>query len=687
MLSFGMLAFLNPALLAALAALPVLWFLLRAIPPGPRRLKFPGVRLLLGLRDPEKIPERTPWWLLLLRMAVLAAAILGFAEPILNPRAPIIGTGPVLIVMDGGWASAPDWTARQARARELLEQAGRARRPVALAILAETLPPERRLELRPAREWVGRVEAAQPKPWAPDRAGWAGWLAEAARDGVETWWLYDGLAHDGADLAGTLADLGPLTMIGPEALAIGLAPARLEDGLLKAKIVRAEGEPERQLQVAAIGSDPGARERRLALAETVIEEGARAGEVMFDLPLELRNRISRLQVTTESSAATVSLTDEAVRRRKVGLMSGAQDQEGARLVSALHYLREALEPTAEVIEAPLTEMLAAKPDVLILADVGTFAPAEREALEAWVDEGGLLVRFAGPRLAGSRPEQGEDPLLPVKLREGGRNVGGTLSWGAPRTLRPFLPSSPFYGLPVPGEVTVSRQVMAQPDPELPDRTLAALEDGTPLVTARETGEGRVVLVHVTANAEWSNLPISGLFVQMLERLAVSARAGAAEAEDLAGAVWTPETLIDGFGRPVDAEGMAGVPGARLAEGRPGPDAPPGLYRSDDRTAAINLIGPDTEIAAAAAPPPGVGIEQLGTTVETPLKQYFLLAAYALLVLDLLATLWLGGRLGGFALRRGAAGLVLLGLFLAGMPAASQEAGDEKAIQATTKTVL
>ena len=82
----GSVAFPAPWLLLGLATLPVLWWLLRAVPPAPGRRLFPGVRLLLGLTDPEKMPERTPWWLLLLRMAALAAAILAFAGPVLNPR-------------------------------------------------------------------------------------------------------------------------------------------------------------------------------------------------------------------------------------------------------------------------------------------------------------------------------------------------------------------------------------------------------------------------------------------------------------------------------------------------------------------------------------------------------------------------------------------------------------------------
>src|SRR5205085_10933638 len=67
MLALGSLAFASPWLLAALAALPVIWWLLRVTPPAPRRIVFPAIRLLLGLTPREETPARTPWWLILLR--------------------------------------------------------------------------------------------------------------------------------------------------------------------------------------------------------------------------------------------------------------------------------------------------------------------------------------------------------------------------------------------------------------------------------------------------------------------------------------------------------------------------------------------------------------------------------------------------------------------------------------------
>src|SRR6185369_2328368 len=165
--------------------------------------------------------------------------------------------------------------------------------------------------------------------------------------------------------------------------------------------------------------------------------------------------------------------------------------------------------------------------MLILADVGNVSEA-REALTRWIEEGGVLVRFAGPRLAAA-----DDDLVPVKLRRGGRVLGGSLSWDQPQQLAAFPRESPFFGMAVPTDVTVSRQVLAEPDATLNERTWATLADGTPLVTAQRRGKGLVVLFHVTADTRWSDLPLSGTFVEMLKRIV--SYAGSVAASDATGA--------------------------------------------------------------------------------------------------------------------------------------------------------
>ena len=689
--SLGMFAFLSPWLLTALALLPVLWWLLRAVPPSPRRLHFPGVRLLLGLVERERMPARTPWWLLLLRILALAAVILAFAEPVLNPRQER-GNGPLLILLDGGWGDAPDWQARIDRVAGALTEAAQDARPVAVVSRAEGPPVEVGLPLRAASEWADRVPALAPMAWTPDRPGWTEWLA-ALDETFETLWISDGIGHDGeAALAEALLDHGPVTLVPPGQPARALVPPRIEEGALQVAALRVPEPDAAPVAVTALGPDPNGVERVLGRGEAEFAPGAGSVDVVLDMPIELRNRVTRVQLEQGRSAAGVALADDALRRRKVGLIAGPASSEAQDLSDPLTYLRKALQPYAELIEAPLGDTLLAAPDMLILADVGGFSDTERTELVEWIETGGVLVRFAGPRLARSDVGRLEaDPLLPVRLRAGGRSVGGAMSWAAPRHLQAFPSDGPFAGLRVPEDVDITAQVMAQPDPDLPERVLASLEDGTPLVTGAAHGEGRVVLFHVTANADWSNLPLSGLFVEMLQRLAQSAGGlGTANAAGLEGAVWLPVQVLDGFGDLRSPSLVVGVPGERLAVAEPGPETPPGYYASGERRAALNVMAAEAKLAPLPTLPAGLTIEAMNRPEELRLGPWLLAVALGILAIDVLVTLLVSGRLSGFKRvgPRAAAALLALGMGVAGSESASaQEERDAAALYAANQTVL
>ncbi|NOX74247.1 MAG: DUF4159 domain-containing protein [Alphaproteobacteria bacterium] len=684
---FGAIGFLAPTLLLALLALPILWWLLRAVPPAAIKRRFPAVTLLLGLKDPESTPDKTPWWLLLLRMLALAAIITGFAGPILNPKEARLATGPLLILTDASWASAPDWARRQDKIDTLLQEAARLGRPA--VVIPLTNPPNITAELpwRGARDWAEEVAGLAPNPWEPDYAAFTATLNGLANADFETVWLSDGLKREGrAALAEKLDKIGNLSVVQTVNATLAISPPLYRDGIIVAKLLRSRAGPEQSATLVAIGPDPAGIERKLAQIEAVFPAGSQEIEVEFDLPAELRNRIRRFAISGKRSAGAVSLADDALKRRKVVLFAGQNPREGQELVSSLHFLRKALAPTAELIEAPVRQSLLADPDVVILADVAKMTSTETEALRKWVEAGGLLVRFAGPKLAAASLSQIEDdPLLPVRLRAGGRNVGGAMSWGSPKLLQPFAKGSPFFGLTIPDDVSVTSQVIAQPDPFLAERTIASLQDGTPLVTRKDLGEGRVVLVHVTANAEWSNLPLSGLFVQMLERLAVSTRTAAPSKADLAGQLWQPKQVMNGFGDLRSADDLIAVEGERLAGGNVARDLPPGTYVNGDREIAINVITPDRQLAAAVWPA-GLTVSPMQTVAEKPLKALLLAAALILLMVDLLATMWLGGRLRGP--REGVITSALVALFLLSPGFAPQaRAQDARALQATAETVL
>lgn len=678
-LTFGSLAFLNPWLLAALAALPILWWLLKATPPAPLRERFPGVAILLGLEPPEKTPHRTPWWLLLLRLLAAALLIFAFAQPVLDPRPKLAeGGGPVIVALDDGWASAPDWETRREAAREIIAQAERAGRPVALIGLADPpLEDERlRIEPRAASEALGLLEETYPKPWHPKRGVF---LTVDFPPDSQVIWLHDGLDGPGAGaFAASLAEVSARAL-GPAQTARGLRaePPGEEPGKLKLTALRAEEGPPETARILAWEAPENAAPRALASAQAEFAAGETTAAAEIEAPLDLLNRVAFLTLEQGRSAGGTALLDGRFKRKRVAVVSGERAREDQPLLSGGHFLREALSPIAEVRNADLLSLAAggggglAAFDAVILVDVGAFAPSEASALEDWVQKGGTLIRFAGPATLAAADDSGgfktPDPLLPARLRPGRRDLGGAMSWGEPQPVAAFEEASPFAGLLPPPDVLVSRQILAEPDVDLPPKIWARLTDGSPLVTAERRGAGSVVFFHVSAEPSWSSLPLSGLFMEMLGRVLERSAAfgGPQQAQALASsetaALWTPAVLLDAYGETRTADAAARpVSGARLSEARVDSDAPPGVYERDGAQIALNVIAPETLLLPLPPLPANVVQEALGGAPERPLKPLLLTIALLLLAADAVGTLFATGRLRP---RAGALGAALLALGL------------------------
>jgi hypothetical protein len=176
---------------------------------------------------------------------------------------------------------------------------------------------------------------------------------------------------------------------------------------------------------------------------------------------------------------------------------------------------------------------------------------------------------------------------------------------------------------------------------------------------------------VTANAEWSTLPFSGLFVEMLERLAVSSSATAPLAVDLEGTVWNPRQVMDGFGTLRDAGTMQGVDGPDLLEGAASPNLLPGIYTSGDRVLARNVIKTD-EALSAIDWPANVSLSNYALSPPRPLGGLLLGLALVLLLIDIIASLALSGRLLGQASRGTLAALAIGMIALSTVQAHAQD---------------
>jgi len=647
-----------------MAVLPLLWWLLKVTPPQPRRIAFPPLRLLLGLRNDEQTPAHTPWWLLLLRLVAAGLLIAALSDPLLG-RAPVVsGSGPLVLVIDNGWTAAKGWDERQGVIADLLRGAGE--RPVAIVATASLSGP---LSLLDAGTAARSLRELTPMPWPGDRSAAAATVTRAHFAAKpQIFWLSDGIEDgSGKKLAEALAKTGSLRIFTPHIAAMGLLPPVRDGTGFAMTAVRPDNAGQREVMVAAIGRNG----EILSDAPLSFKTGANLGKAHIALPLEVRNQTARLEIRGEDSAGAVQLLDSGGVERRAGIVSASTAENEQPLLSDVYYLERALAPFAEAEKNTISGLIARHVSVLFLADIGKVGGSDADAVNKFVNKGGVLVRFAGPRMTG-----GADALVPVPLRAGGRYLGSAMAWDKPQKLAPFPASSPFNGLAVPDEVTVSRQILAEPSAELLDRSWARLSDGTPLVTARQQGQGWIILFHVTASPAWSTLPLSGLYVDMLKRiLALSAGTPAGNLARLSSLA--PINMLDGFGHAVPAPPeLLPIAAKDFANTEVSAKHPPGLYGARGVENALNVMGAhDTLLPLDAA-----GARNYGEVHTLALEPWLLALGAALLCLDGLIALWLRGYLPN--LRMSAATvLVLLAVPL------HARADDAKNIQAALDTRL
>ena len=665
--TIGVVSFAAPWALTAMLVLPAIWWLVRVSPPAPSAIIFPAVRFLVGLGVDEASPRTAPWWLLLLRCFIAALVILAVASPIINGSLRLAGSGPLLLIVDDTWAAAPQWDRRKETMTDLVGTAAREGRSVLLAFTAPVSAQKDGLRIEVSgslspKEALRRIGVSKPKPWASSRAELVRALAQPKTRSVigenaAIVWLSDGLylgePGDLKEFTQELETFGDVSIYSddPAQRALLLLKPTFIGGDLVVRILRPSADLTRTVWVRALAP----KGRLLDRVQITFQQGERIGKGALTLPQAVRNEIFSLEIEGETSAGSITLLDERWKQRAVGIVSGGDFESQQPLLSDLYYIERALNPFNEILLGDLETLMGSDLSVLVLTDVGKLPDARRLELERWIENGGILVRFAGPRLASAA-----DALVPVPLRGdfGGRSLGGAMSWEQPMGLGPMTEGSPFAQLESVGDIIVNRQVLAEPSRHVMDRTWARLSDGTPLVTGASQGKGWLVLFHVTANVEWSNLPLSGLFVDMLRGVVKLGKGTTAGDTTI---LLSPLTLLDGFG-VLRETGLSTAPIA-INSGVPVvdvPDAnrPPGMYGTASYRYAFNLGDHFEDYSLIDFIPKNIREVRLDTIGQVNLSHWFLIAALFFFMLDSLFAWRLRGFMRSFRIGGQGTGIVL-----------------------------
>jgi len=628
-LTLGPITFLTPVVLLGLLLLPIIWWVLRVTPPSPKKETFPPLRILKDVVTEEETPDSTPLWLLLFRLLLGAIIAIALARPILQQNEGIT-TRPLTLIIDDGWDAAPNWTNVM---REAEAKIADARRKNVDVLLLTTTASKLEPKFVPASDAMRTVKALRPKALPSQRAQAATRLKGVDISKSDAIWLSSGVDFGNtvplSDILKTASKTTRLDPIGETSIVMPGEVRETPDGF-KSVWHRTNIASLRTIEIIASGKNG----RVIGRSDISFPPGATRAEAEFTLPNELRSRVSALRANGISSAGAVKLLDDSWGRPLIGIVSPAKDI-ASPLLSEPFYAKTALTPYADIFEGQIQDLLPLFPSIIIMPDV---ARTINDDVKDYVETGGLLLRFAGEKLA-ERP----DELLPVALRSGGRALGGALTWEDPQRLAEFATESPFFGLTIPEEITVKRQVMAEPGIETDTKTWARLEDGSPIVTASPLGLGRIVLFHVTAGPEWSNLPIGGLYVDMLRRILPLSRSTPSQSQDSTGD-WVAERVLNGFGRletpPIEAASIANTDFTSTTISA---QHLPGLYRQGARRQALNTLSNPEELKAIGHQS-GIKTSNYGLTKDRTIGGILLGIALFMLVLDAIFSLMSSGRL-------------------------------------------
>src|SRR5690606_4462166 len=254
-----------------------------------------------------------------------------------NPREKLAVSGSALaLVIDNGWASAPDWERRVATAERLIADARDRGVPVVLALTAE----KANADIGPfdAEAALQRLNAVEPRPVPTDRPAIYERVATVLQDlpGASIAILADGLAAEGDERA--FADLfrnepSNIVWIEPERLStIAVTNGQNEPNSFIVTAARSNDDPAPRQATVYASDDRG---RRIAEAVLSFGPGETEAQAEMNVPFELRNDFTSVGIDGERHAGAVRVLDENSKRRRVGLVSQGEADQAQPLLSPL----------------------------------------------------------------------------------------------------------------------------------------------------------------------------------------------------------------------------------------------------------------------------------------------------------------------------------------------------------------
>jgi len=226
-----------------------------------------------------------------------------------------------------------------------------------------------------------------------------------------------------------------------------------------------------------------------------------------------------------------------------------------------------------------------KYSLIVISDPSSLSSAAARRIHSYVAAGGAALVTLG------ETKQKDDPLLGDLHNGEIKNRTGKV--GEVASTHPVLREAADWN-----QVRFFRQRTLQPTAD--DRTLIALDDGTPLLIERTLGAGRMLILTVPVDRRWSDMAIHPLFVHFIGAAAsYLTQAEATTTSALVGSTVTTGLTAGGGGQIFDPQGRRVLELAQSTTDRLIPDQA-GFYEirgsEGARWLAVNVDSRESNLA-------------------------------------------------------------------------------------------
>lgn len=528
MQNFG---FLFPWFLLSFLGLPILWRFLRHNPPKPKKEKFTYFYLLKFIKKNDKLVEKPFIPLLLLRLFLVSLIIFSFSHPLQKPKALVLKSdNDLLFLIDNSWCEQAHWKEKIEEAYAFFNNLPKDKKIYFIPTIEDKKIIEKNLKEPDSIKSVkNKISSLEVQPLTVNRLEIFQKIAQNFKDhqgSIDIIYFTDGLKYQNDKKAfEILKKLNPKKFIiqqfsGKELYA--LTNLTQENQSFKVTIKRylknLNSLKDTNLSLSAL--DLQGRVIAKTTAQFIRKE--KETHAIFSIPLEIRNKVVAIKIDNQMNAGSIFLLGSQYKRNHIVLFSLPLHEIPNPLLSPFYYLAKALEENNDLtylknasFSENISDILLQNPDIIFLDDRILADNENSRKLKNFVENGGTLVRFAGPKLAKS-PEK--DILLPIKLRNRTRVLDSNFRMGNALSIERFSSKSPFKEMEIPKDLKIYRQILPQISSEMQERIWIFLDDGTPFLSAKKEKNGWFFFVHTSLNEKWSNLALNNFFIPFLKQL-------------------------------------------------------------------------------------------------------------------------------------------------------------------------